>query len=145
MVYFVYIKVKKKNSVHWAHEKDERNTHLNLPESSSSSSDLTSEDDSSSADLDSDDSQGAAAVPHTSVIYFKHSPRSDTEEPQDSTGTQEQGEAVVNSPSDIYKLYSKPKSILKNTGTFETVKATQPPKDETKEIKFHENQVGNIP
>mgnify|MGYP001792916317 CR=1 FL=1 len=133
-----------KKSVRWAGEEDDTSdTRLNLPESSSAScSELSSSVDS--ADLDSDDSDSG---PHTSVIYFKHSPRSDSDEPQ-SAVTHEQGDRAVNSPSDIYKLYCKPKSILKSSGTFEEVKSTQPVQveessRERKPIKFHGNQVNN--
>ena len=133
-----------KKTVRWAGEEDDTSDiGLNLPESSSAScSESSSSDDS--ADLDSDDSDSG---PHTSVIYFKHSPRSDSEEPQ-SAKTHEQRGGMVNSPSDIYKLYCKPKSILKSSGTFEEVKSTQPVRVEEsyrgrKPIKFHHNQVNS--
>ena len=136
----------KKKSVRWAGEEDDTSdTELDLPESSSAScSGASSSEDS--ADLDSDDSDSG---PHTSVIYFKHSPRSDNEEHQ-SAVTHDQRGGLVNSPSDIYKLYCKPKSILKSSGTFEEVKSTQTVQveesyRERKPIKFHQNQVNNRP
>ena len=134
----------KKRSVRWAGEEDDTSdTKLDLPESSSAScSGSSSLEDS--ADLDSDDSDSG---PHTSVIYFKHSPRSDSDEPQ-SAVTHDQRGGMVNSPSDIYKMYCKPKSILKSSGTFEEVKSTQTVQveesyRERKPIKFHQNQVNS--
>ncbi|KAF6041377.1 URI1 [Bugula neritina] len=102
-------------SVHWESDAS-GDTALNLPDDSSSDS---------SESTDSDDSNSNSS----SVIHFKHSPRSNTDNDNTLT-TQEEGSIV--SPADIYKLFWKPKSILKGQRSFEQVKSTAVSTGDTK-------------